>query len=128
MLRNLLLLIVSLGGLHARAPAQLHLGVNLGGRVSVHATDLVPHLQRSGVPRRGSIGVGCCAPTPPYRSATHRVWVSGWWESVRVAAVYEWRYDACGRAYQVMVCPAHFRRVWHPGQWRCEERPQLVGC
>jgi Ni/Co efflux regulator RcnB len=45
----------------------------------------------------------------------------GHYEERRIPAVYETRYDHCGRPYRVMVCPERCERAWCPPRYetRC---------
>ena len=62
---------------------------------------------------------------------TRQVWVEGRTRQVWFEAVYETRYDSCGRRYTVCVRPARYEtvcepghyesrtvEVWQPGSWR----------
>lgn len=79
--------------------------------------------------RRGpACGPTVCNGPEPYRVRPN---ACGYWENVReryrVPAVYEWRYDSCGRPYRVCVRPACWeyrtRRVWRSGcRTRCDHR------
>ncbi len=66
-----------------------------------------------------------------FETVEDRVWIQARSERVWVEPVYQWRYDACGRATRVCVqpgywntvcAPAHFetcpRQVWIEGFWR----------
>lgn len=79
-------------------------------------------------------GAKHCAPVhipPPrvwvpghYATRFEQVFVPGATQRVWVPPVYEWRYDACGRAYQACVQPGHYRTVCSPGRY--ETRPVQV--
>lgn len=56
-----------------------------------------------------------------YEMRCERVWVPGTCERVWVAPVYEWRRDACGRTYQVLVCAGYWRTIENPGRWEDRE-------
>ncbi|MBI5364029.1 MAG: hypothetical protein HZA53_12670 [Planctomycetes bacterium] len=76
-----------------------------------------------------STGHAYCAPPPAY-CPPPRVWSPGHFETrcqqvfvpgveqqVWVPPAYEWRYDACGRAYQVCVQGGYYRTVCTPGHY-----------
>ncbi|MBK7877377.1 MAG: hypothetical protein IPJ77_16845 [Planctomycetes bacterium] len=78
-----------------------------------------------------STGRPACAPAP---CPPPRVWVPGHFETrcqqvfvpgasqqVWVPPVYEWRYDSCGRAYQVCVQAGFWRTVCSPGRYETRE-------
>jgi len=52
-----------------------------------------------------------------YVTRYERVWVPGRCERIWVPARYEWRFDPCGRRFQVLVEAGHFRTVQHPGHY-----------
>lgn len=52
-----------------------------------------------------------------YVTRYERVWVPGQCERIWVPARYEWRFDPCGRRFQVLVEAGHFRTVQHPGHY-----------
>ncbi len=88
--------------------------------------------------RHGSVGVQIgfpgrgyddCAPRPPqygghWETVCERVWINGTCEQVYVQPIYETRWDACGRPYQVCVRAGYWNTVQHPGHW--EERSRQV--
>ncbi len=85
-----------------------------GGRVSS-----IGHGRSYGSPRRS---VTIVAPrrawVPSAWVTVHKqVWVPGTVQKVWVPAVYETRYDACGKAYQVLVCAGHWEHVTSPGHY-----------
>ena len=106
-----------------------HRGVSIGtriGKVGVHVGS-----------RRGS-GYVTRRCEPPrrvyvkghYQTVERKVWVPERKERVWCDAVYETRYDSCGRAVRVLVRPARYEwvttpgyyelktvRVWVPGRW-----------
>jgi hypothetical protein len=121
----------ALAVLAAPAPAahagDLKLGVVLGGDKG--------RLELSyghGGHGRGHAYAGCelhrrCVPARifvpgHYETVEHEVWVPGFKEKVWVDAVYETRYDHCGRPYRVRVCDGRWTVRVHPGHYetRCE--------
>lgn len=130
MLRITLLVMVALCGLEARSSAQVHVGFQSGNRAFAHA-QVGPLSVRVGspfrdryrgvVPTRG-IRAATCLPSPRarYEWVRKRVWVPGYHERVRFPAVYEDRYDDCGRRVRVLVREAHYERVWREGYWTYE--------
>lgn len=69
-----------------------------------------------------------------YEIVLENVWVEGATQPVWCAPAYEWRRDACGRWFKVMVAPGHWtnvgaaghnetRRVevWRPAHWEIAE-------
>lgn len=85
--------------------------------------------KHGGIALAYSTGFPRCAP-PPVHCPPPRVWVPGHYETrceqvfvpgtqqqVWVPAVFEWRYDSCGRAYQVCVQAGHYRTVCSPGHY-----------
>jgi hypothetical protein len=59
-----------------------------------------------------------------YETVQERVWVPGHEERVWIAPVYEWRYDACGRAIRVCVQPGYWNTICTSGHY--ETRPRQV--
>lgn len=57
-----------------------------------------------------------------WETIREKVWVEGYTERVWVQAVYETRYDSCGRAYTVCVQPARWESVCVPGRYEWRER------
>ena len=129
MLRMVLLLMITVCGLEARSPAQVHFGVRLGERVAVRAgagpisvhygsrnRDVSYHSGRRVSTRRYA------SRRPQYRWVTERVWIPGCYEDVYVPARYETVRDACGRLRTVLVEPACYQKVWREGYWKYERR------
>jgi len=57
-----------------------------------------------------------------YKTQTRRVIVcKGRYERRYVPAVYGTRYDACGRAFRVMIKPACYRNVWVPPRYETRQ-------
>ncbi len=89
----------------------------------------------------GSVGVqigipwGSQRPAPPqygghWETVVERTWVAGTFTQVWIQPLYQTRYDACGRPYQVCVragywdtrqLPGYYEdrtcRVWRPAGW-----------
>jgi hypothetical protein len=61
-----------------------------------------------------------------YETIAEQTWVSGCEERVFVAAVHEWRTDACGRWIKVVVSPAHYETRCAPGHWATVTRQVWV--
>jgi hypothetical protein len=76
------------------------------------------------------VGFPVCAPRPApvyggrWETVVERVWVPGRVERVWVPALYEWRYDECGRRIQVCVRAGYWDTVHHPGGY--EQRTTRV--
>ncbi|MEM7202358.1 MAG: hypothetical protein AAF628_18955 [Planctomycetota bacterium] len=122
MFRSVLLIVVSLCGLQAPAPAQLQVGARLGRHVSVHA-EIGPRVVVTGRYERGAYDV----PRGPRstrgdwarrRVVYERVWVPGYWDTIQVPPVYETRCDRFGRSYQVLVREGYCDRVWRQGYYK----------
>lgn len=58
-----------------------------------------------------------------YETVSREVCIPGHYESRYVPAVYQWRGDACGRRYRVMVRCGGYERFWVPARTEmvCEE-------
>jgi len=65
-----------------------------------------------------------------YETVSRQVWIPGCVERVWIEPVFELRYDSCGIAIRVQVCPGHWENVqraghyelrsvreWRPGHW-----------
>lgn len=95
--------------------------------------------------KHGHVGITYSTARPTYAPAhcpPPRVWIPGHFETrcqqvfvpgesqqVWVPPVYEWRYDACGRAYQVCVQGGYWRTVCSPGHYENREVQVWVdGC
>ena len=59
-----------------------------------------------------------------YEVVERSVWVGGGTRRTWVPAVYETRYDGCGRAYRVLLRDGYWRQVALPGRY--ERRPVRV--
>ncbi|MFO1011088.1 MAG: hypothetical protein U1F29_13570 [Planctomycetota bacterium] len=126
--QNLVLPIAAVTALFApHADAQgleLHFGKHTKhGHVSIGYV----HPRPAAVPR----------PCPPprvwvpghYETRCQQVWIPGESRQVFEPAVYEWRYDACGRAYQVCVRAGFWRTECSPGRYETREVQVWVdGC
>lgn len=73
-----------------------------------------------------------CQPAPPppvvacappvwvpghYETVSQPVWIEGQKQKVWSGPVFEWRYDACGRARKVLVSPGHWKVLSAPGHY-----------
>lgn len=142
MKRITLLVLVTLCGLAARSPAQVHLGLKLGKRVSVHADVGTPSVHYGSRYRERSRSVSY--PSGTYRTVRYgraqrgvsrghyqwvrrKVWVPGHIERVYVPARYGHEYDDCGRKVRVLRREAHYEELRHEGYWKYERRRVLVG-
>jgi len=56
-----------------------------------------------------------------YETRCERVWVEGRTERVLVPAVYGWRHDAYGRAFQVQLQAARWKTICHAGHYENRE-------
>ena len=59
-----------------------------------------------------------------YETVERSVWVSGGTRRTWQPAAYQTRYDACGRAYRVLLRDGYWRQVALPGRY--ERRPVRV--
>jgi len=121
MMRIAVFLIVTLCGLEARSPAQVHLGVSLGERVAAHVAigPVSVHVgSRYRDRSRHHLRRSCARST----WVTQRVWVPARYDEVYSPAEYRSAYDSCGRSVQILVRPAHYERVSRPGYWKYERR------
>jgi hypothetical protein len=57
---------------------------------------------------------------------TERVWQPGYYKTVYVEPVYDWRRDHCGRPVRVMVRPGCTQRVWVEGCWQTRQVSKWV--
>jgi hypothetical protein len=64
-----------------------------------------------------------------FETVQDRVWVEGRSERVWVEPVYQWHYDACGRATRVCVQQGYFDTVCTPGHYEtCARQVWIEGC
>lgn len=61
-----------------------------------------------------------------YETRYENVWVPGYEKRVWVPAVYEWRYDPCGRRTRVLVCAGYYRTECVPGRYERRARQVWV--
>ncbi len=103
-----------------------HFGIGFGvsghghghghGHVDVHCAPVVPvHVHGP-----------CCGQWVPAHEevVTEQVWRDGFWQTVS-EPVYETRFDACGRPFQVCVGQAT-RQVFVPGRFEAVSRTVIV--
>ena len=142
MLRNALILLVSVCGLEARPAAQVRLGVNLGNHVvtaslgsRVHITGSPRRVFNTSHTARGHVH-RASRPAPVlrprvrsgyYKTVNTRVWTKGYYKTVYVPAEYGWSYDDCGHSVRVLLHAAYTRRVLVPGCWKYVTRRVWVG-
>jgi hypothetical protein len=114
-----------------------HVAVHVGGYGDAHGGKVKVDKIGYGPQRR--VVSGCslhprCAPArhwvPGHFEAQEtRVWIPERKEKVWVPAVYGTRFDACGRAYQVLIRPARWSVVCDPGHFETRrERVWIAGC
>ena len=52
-----------------------------------------------------------------FEARCEKVWIEGSETKVWVEPRFEWRYDNCGRAFQVCIAPGHMQTVCTPGHF-----------
>ena len=52
-----------------------------------------------------------------YETRCEKVWIEGSETKVWIEPRFEWRYDPCGRAYQVCIEPGRWKTVCTPGHF-----------
>jgi len=57
-----------------------------------------------------------------YETTEHQVWIPERKEKVWSPAIYETRYDHCGRPYQTLARPGRWDVVCHPGYYETRRR------
>lgn len=121
---------VTLCGLQARSPAQVHFGVSVGERVAVSAA-IGPVVFHGGSSYRAKSVSYRPRVTPrrhdhryrPHRYVKRRAWVPGRYQLVRVPDKYGTRYNRCGDRVDYLIRRGHTKRVWRKGYWkRVDER------
>jgi hypothetical protein len=122
------MMLVTLCGLQAHSPAQVHVGLSFGKGVAVRAS-VGPVVFASGLSHCATYQPVACAPivrhayrAPRRHVVERRVWVPGSYELVEVPAQYRTTYDHCGRPVRTLICAAYTKRVFRPGHWESVSR------
>jgi len=128
MFKTTVILLVSLCGLQARAPAQLQVGLNIGKCVSTQAI-VRPQPCSTGSAYRvfSNCDVAHRGVHGHARWVTRKVWVPGRFERVRVPPVYRTVRLGCYRTARVLVRPASYRNVYRAGYWK-QVRERATSC